>query len=70
MDRKELTKQGRQCMEALRHLQQKKLQSINDKIVQLDFDKAILEKELQIMLLEKDIRSLEAEKQEIEKQLV
>ena len=70
MDRKELAKQGRQCIEALRHLQQKKLQSINDKIVQLDFDKAILEKELQIMLLEKDIRSLEAEKQELEKQLV
>jgi hypothetical protein len=70
MSREEIIKQNKRCIEILKRKQRERIQEIDESIVKIDFKKAILEKELHIMLLEQDIRTLEAEKRELERYLV
>lgn len=69
MNKDDIIKQNKRCIEILKRKQMERIQEINESIVEIDFKKAILEKELQIMLLEQDIRTLEAEKRELERYL-
>lgn len=69
MGKEDIIKQNKRCIEILKHKQMERIQEINESIVEIDFKKAILEKELHIMLLEQDIRILEDEKRELEKYL-
>lgn len=69
MSREEIIKQNKRCIEILKRKQRERIQEIDESIVKIDFKKAILEKELHIMLLEQDIRTLEAEKRELERYL-
>lgn len=69
MSKDDILKQNKRCIEILKRKQMERIQEINESIVEIDFKKAILEKELHIMLLEQDIRTLEAEKRELERYL-
>lgn len=69
MNKDDIIKQNKRCIEILKRKQMERIQEINESIVEIDFKKAILEKELHIMLLEQDIRTLEAEKRELERYL-
>jgi hypothetical protein len=69
MNKDDIIKQNKRCIEILKRKQMERIQEINESIVEIDFKKAILEKELHIMLIEQDIRTLEAEKRELERYL-
>ena len=70
MNKDDIIKQNKQSINALRHFQKKRLQSIDADILELHSEIAILQKEIAIIIKEKAIRKLEAERRELEKNLV
>ena len=70
MTKEQIIKQNRDCMKSLRKYQKKRLQKIDADITELNSEIVILNKEIAIIIKEKAIRKLEAERRELEKNLV
>lgn len=67
MSKEEIIKQNKRSMEIVKRKHKERLQEININLHELNSDRAILKKEIQIIILEKEIRKLEAEKRELER---
>lgn len=70
MNKDELIKQNKQCMNALGNFQKRRLQSIDSQILELHSEIGILNKEIAIIIKEQAVRKLEAERRELEKNLI
>lgn len=70
MTKEQIIKQNKVCMCALRKHQQERLHKIDADITELNSEIAILNKEIAIIIKEQTIRMLEAERRELEKNLV
>lgn len=70
MTKEQIIKKNKACMCALRKHQQMRLQRINSDITELNSEIAIINKEIAIIIKEQTIRMLEAERRELEKNLV
>ena len=70
MDKEQIIKQNKACMKSLRKYQQERLQKINADITELNSEIAILNKEIAIIIKEQTVRMLEAERRELEKNMV
>lgn len=69
MSKEEIIKQNKRSMEIVKRKHEERLQEININLHELNSDRVILKKEIQIIILEKEIRKLEAEKRELERYL-
>ena len=70
MTKEQIIKQNRACMKSLRKYQHERLQKIDADITELNSEIAILNKEIAIIIKEQTIRMLEAERREIEKNMI
>ena len=70
MTREQIIKQNRTCIDKLRKHQQKRLHKIDADITELNSEIAILNKEIAIIIKEQTVRMLEAERRELERNLV